>query len=160
MWWRIRIISAPLMAITECNAGARTGTPTFLFARAGKEQSKYHFPCSSGGNILYERPDRTVFSSKLVATIRPEMPVYDKHVRANLLLALPGNYMAPDVRVREFITVYCSLELRVAAIVRNSLFVQDLRPLFDTRFPTYSHFTDVKKLDLFLWQHRTANGVV
>lgn len=98
------------------------------------------------------------FCSKLVATIRPEMPVYDKHVRANLLLALPGTYKAPDVRVRDFIAVYSSLELRVAAIVQNPLFIQDLRPAFDTRFPAYAHFTDVKKLDLFLWQHRTGSG--
>jgi hypothetical protein len=98
------------------------------------------------------------FSSKLVATVRPEMPVYDKYVRANLLLAPPGNCKAPDVRVRDFIVLYSGLESRVVAIVQNPLFVQYLRPAFDTRFFAYAHLTDVKKLDLFLWQHRTGGG--
>jgi hypothetical protein len=116
------------------------------------------------GEVLAETHSSTgriepSFSSTLVATIRPEKPVYDQHVWANLLLAVPGYYKAPHIRVQEFIAAYSSLESRVAALVQSVLFVRELRPAFDTRFPAYVHFTDVKKLDLLLWQHRTGSGV-
>ena len=94
------------------------------------------------------------FSSKLVATIRPEMPVYDKHVRENVSLTVPGQHKAAEVRVREFITVYSSLESKVATLIQNPVFTTKLRPAFDKKFRSYAHFTDVKKLDLLLWQHR------
>jgi len=35
------------------------------------------------------------FSSKLIATIRPELPIYDKYVRENLLLSVPRQHSLP-----------------------------------------------------------------
>ena len=57
MLQRTRIISAPLMAMTECNAGARTGTPTFSPREREKNNRNITFREVLEGNILYERPD-------------------------------------------------------------------------------------------------------
>ncbi len=91
------------------------------------------------------------FSSKLVATIRPEVPIFD---RENLCLTVPGQQKAAQVRVREFIAAYSTLESKVAALIQNPIFIKELRPLLDKTFLSYAHFTDVKKLDLLLWQYR------
>ncbi len=93
------------------------------------------------------------FSSKLVATIRPELPVYDKYIRENLSLVIPRQNEPPEDRVREFIGVYSLLETQMTELVRSETF-RELKKRFDDRFSTYVHFTDVKKLDLLLWQYR------
>ena len=94
------------------------------------------------------------FSSKLVATIRPEMPVYDKHVRENLSLKVPPQYRPAKDRVKEFIKAYAALEGKVATLIRDPIFTTKLRPAFDKAFPAYVHISDVKKLDFLLWQYR------
>lgn len=94
------------------------------------------------------------FSSKLVATIRPEMPVYDKHVRENLALEVLPQYKPSNERIRGLIKMYATLEEKVTAFVRNPIFVSSLRPAFDKKFPVYEHISDVKKLDFLLWQYR------
>ena len=96
------------------------------------------------------------FSSKLVATICPEMPVYDKHVRENLSLKVPPQYSPAKDRVQKFIMAYATLDGKVATLIRDPIFTTKLRPAFDRKFPAYAHFTDVKKLDLLLWQYRKA----
>lgn len=94
------------------------------------------------------------FSSKLVATIRPDMPVYDRHVRDNLALLAPPSSWSPARRMAAMISLYGELEEKVAALVGDPIFAATLRPRFDARHPAYAHLTDVKKLDLLLWQHR------
>lgn len=95
------------------------------------------------------------FCSKLVATIRPELPVYDKYVRENLVLTVPQQHKAAQIRVREFIAAYSSLESQVVDLVQSPRFIEELHPAFDKTFRSYSHLTDVKKLDLLLWQYRS-----
>lgn len=97
------------------------------------------------------------FSSKLVATIRPEMPVYDKHVRENLSLKVPRSHKSAEDRLQGFITMYATLEQEITTLVKNPVFTKTLRPAFDKKFSAYAHFTDVKKLDFLLWQHRSAS---
>jgi hypothetical protein len=97
------------------------------------------------------------FSSKLVATIRPEMPIYDKYVRENLLLKPPGRNKTAQVRVAELVALYSDLESKVSALVQNPVYIEKVRPEFDKAFRSYVHFTDVKKLDLLLWQNRPGN---
>jgi hypothetical protein len=93
------------------------------------------------------------FSSKLVATIRPELPVYDKYVRENLSLAIPGQNEPSEDRVRKFVAIYSRLEAQMAELTQSDVF-RELKRHFNDEFSTYAHFTDVKKLDLLLWQYR------
>ena len=95
------------------------------------------------------------FCSKLVATIRADMPVYDRHVRENLLLVIPRPQERPEKRVEQFLLVYADLQAKQSHLVGAERF-PTLRRAFDERFPAYAHFTDTKKLDLLLWQHREA----
>ena len=93
------------------------------------------------------------FSSKLVATIRSELPVYDSRVRKNLGLQTPPHSMNAQRRICRFICMYSNLRKETLKMTKHKAFAK-LRTCFDTAFPGYRHFTDVKKLDLFLWQYR------
>ena len=95
----------------------------------------------------------TSYASKLVATIRPELPVFDKYVKENLELQTPPYSMKAQERMDEFIDMYCHLHKKMLEMTQHKAFAK-LRTCFDTAFPEYKHFTDVKKLDLFLWQYR------
>jgi hypothetical protein len=93
------------------------------------------------------------FASKLVATIRPDAPVYDAFVRQNLGLTVPPQYKTPEVRINGLIDVYSKME----GIYAHALSGENAAALeteFDLRFPAYAHFTQLKKLDLMLWQMR------
>ncbi len=93
------------------------------------------------------------FSSKLVATIRPDKPMYDKYVRENLSLTIPRPNEPAERRVHKYVEVYSSLEAQMTELIHSQVF-QELKRRFDDRFPAHSHFTDTKKLDLLLWQYR------
>lgn len=93
------------------------------------------------------------FSSKLVATIYPESPVYDRYVRENLGIAIPRQTDPAPVRLRGFIQAYAQLCKQVIALVNASDFLV-IKGHFDRVFPRYTHFSEVKKLDLLLWKLR------
>lgn len=95
------------------------------------------------------------FSSKLVATIRPGLPVYDKYVRDNLRLAIPRpNDPAAD-RVAEYVKLYSRLSTDLTGLTKHSKFAA-LKRALDAKFGLFAGFTDMKKLDLLLWQYRFA----
>ena len=93
------------------------------------------------------------FSSKLIATIRPDKPIYDKFVRQNLSLVVPPLRLPPDTRIRKFLELYSLIEAKTNTLVQHASF-QELKDAFDEKFPRYAHFTDIKKLDFLLWQYR------
>ena len=93
------------------------------------------------------------FSSKLVATICPESPVYDKYVRENLGIEIPRQTDTTPVRLRGFIQAYEQLCRRILELVTETRFA-GIREHFDREFPSYTHFSEVKKLDLLLWKLR------
>jgi hypothetical protein len=93
------------------------------------------------------------FCSKLVATIRPDMPVYDRYVRENLSLVIPRSTERPEHRVEGYVSVYGKLQAQQNQLMLSEQF-PTLRHEFDDRFGAYAHFTDAKKLDLVLWQYR------
>lgn len=120
-------------------------------------ESKKHSRTITFEEIIREvhRTKRRVepsFCSKLLATIRPDKPVYDKHVCENLQLDIPKQKPV-DERVRGFIRLYARLEKQIVGLIDHQRF-QALREAFDATFPAYEHFSDVKKLDFLLWQYR------
>lgn len=104
---------------------------------------------------IFEKTKRVEvsFSSKMIATIRPELPVFDSYLRENLSLKVPRAYIRCEVRVEEFIVVYGVLCAKMLEMIRDPGF-SGVRTRFDAHLPDYSHFTDMKKLDLLLWQSR------
>lgn len=106
---------------------------------------------------IYDDKERVEpsFSSKFVATIRADSPVYDKYVRENLGLQIPPQGAPVQVRLEGYIQAFAQLSKRVTGLVSTNDFAA-IRNCFNHAFPAYAHFTDVKKLDLVLWQHRVG----
>ena len=91
------------------------------------------------------------FSSKLAATVDENLPVWDKHVLHNLGLKPPYPGMAPGPKLDGCVELCSRIRSWTSNAIRQSDFAE-WRRHFDSMFPSFRHFTDVKKLDLFLWQ--------
>jgi len=90
------------------------------------------------------------FCSKLLATINPYMPVWDSVVIENLKLKKPAYYSKN--RLEETIDLY----EKIKEWYYNFLKTNDSKEwieLFDSKYKGNS-LTDVKKVDLILWQIR------
>jgi hypothetical protein len=91
------------------------------------------------------------FASKLVATIRPEKPIYDSVVRQNL--GLPERTGSMENRIAALSEDYETICNSYAAIIVDAGFIA-LRNQFDTYFPDIKQLADIRKLDLMFWQTR------
>jgi hypothetical protein len=89
------------------------------------------------------------FSSKLIATLNPNMPVLDSVVLKNLGLKLP---ISPKNKFNSIVSVYAELETQLNHLL-NSTNGEKAIAKFKARFPT-SQVTDIKILDFILWQSR------
>lgn len=86
------------------------------------------------------------FSSKLLATVRSDMPVWDKFVLQNLGLRAP--YYYEKDRLQKTIRLYD----RICEWYATSEAVAKLN-VFDEKFPDIN-ISDVKKIDFILWATR------
>ena len=94
------------------------------------------------------------FSSKLLATVRPEMPVWDTWVLKNLGIENPSDRKYDyQKRIDKRDEIYSRIQDKMSKIIGGVEFPEWKRR-FDSTFPEYTHFTDTKKLDLYLWQSR------
>ena len=88
------------------------------------------------------------FSSKLLATINPNFPVWDQYVLSNIGIAVP---------VRKSID-FCVYIYQCIINWYNSFMrsgsAAEMVALFDKNLPEYKYFTTTKKIDLMLWQKR------
>lgn len=90
------------------------------------------------------------FSSKLVATINPDKPVWDTYVLHNLGLKTP--YQADKNRVSKIINLYDEIcEWYDEYLLREE--TEEVLDLFDKMYPDVL-ITNVKKIDFILWQMR------
>ena len=101
---------------------------------------------------LRERTGRieASFASKLVATRDPNKPVVDKFVLKNFGLRLPYHYAAN--RESRTIEVYEELCRRYAHLMGRSV-ARMICENFARMYP-WAKITDLKKIDLVLWQTR------
>lgn len=114
------------------------------------EQEKYNqdLTFSQVLSCLYEKT-RTLtpsFSSKLLATVRPEMPVWDQFVLKNLGLKAP--YYSDKQRLQKTEMLYQA----ICDWYKTNEAMEKLA-FFNTHFADAS-ITDTKKIDLILWQTR------
>jgi len=90
------------------------------------------------------------FASKLLSMINPDMPVLDSHVLKNLGINPVRQYGDPKERIKRSIAAYeeiCEWYESGAA--------KEWIKLFDAHYPEFKgRITDVKKIDLILWQMR------
>ncbi|TVR92812.1 MAG: hypothetical protein EA416_06330 [Trueperaceae bacterium] len=90
------------------------------------------------------------FSSKLVATLDPTRPVWDQFVLGNLGLRRPYTYQRDQLE--RTIATYVELRRRYVELVRSPL-GRNICTRFARRYP-FADVTDIKRVDLVLWQHR------
>jgi hypothetical protein len=90
------------------------------------------------------------FSSKLVATIDPSLPVWDKFVLQNLNLKAPSS-SSPD-RQRLICEIYKEIDIKMKLILKSNEGKKYLK-LFNRILPD-TKISDMKKIDFILWQLR------
>ena len=91
------------------------------------------------------------FSSKMLATINPEMPIWDRYVVQNLCLEMRGKTKEDQLK--------CAVDLYNKMISWYEGFLQtengrDCIAEFDLILPGYVWMSDVKKIDFYLWSIR------
>ncbi len=103
---------------------------------------------------LFSRLDRIEpsFSSKILATINPEMPIWDSEVLSSLNLKKPGYHLPKEERLKRTIELYRRLQEWYQKELEKPL-AQSMITAFDAHIPNCP-ITPVKKVDLVLWQTR------
>ena len=91
------------------------------------------------------------FSSKMLATINPDMPIWDRYVVQNLCLNLKGKTKEEQLK--------CAIDLYDQMIHWYEEFLQtengrNCLAEFDHILPGYVWMSDVKKIDFYLWSIR------
>lgn len=91
------------------------------------------------------------FSSKMLATINPEMPIWDRYVVQNLSLDIKGKTKEDQLK--------CAVNLYDKMINWYDGFLRtangrDCIVVFDRVLPGYVWMSDVKKIDFYLWSIR------
>ncbi|MCL2696885.1 MAG: hypothetical protein FWE74_02245 [Oscillospiraceae bacterium] len=97
---------------------------------------------------IHEKTNRieASFSSKLLATITPDNPVWDKNVLTQLSINHPQYYQKD--RLETTIKTYYDIEKWYASYLKTQN-AQDIIDQFDILIPNI--LTNVKKIDLVLW---------
>lgn len=101
---------------------------------------------------IWQKTDRieASFSSKMVATIDPNMPVWDKYVLQNLHLKLEET---KEQRLHNAILLYDQMAQYYHAFLQTDEANRAIG-IFDQILSDYKCFTPTKKIDLILWQSR------
>ena len=91
------------------------------------------------------------FSSKMIATIDPNMPIWDRYVMQNLCLELKGKTKKDQLE--------CAVGLYDQMVAWYGDFLKtvngrDCIAEFDKTLPGYTWMSDVKKIDFYLWSIR------
>jgi len=90
------------------------------------------------------------FSSKMLATLNPNMPVWDQYVLLNAGIEKPQPY---SVTINKCVRTYEKVVEFYSKLLDSDESNEMIR-LFDEKMPSYNYFTPIKKIDLMLWQKR------
>ena len=88
------------------------------------------------------------FSSKMLATLDPDMPIWDSNVLTALRLQLKGS--APEVKMSNAVVLYDSIRQWYIAFLQKDE-AKEMLARFDRVFPEYKSLTSTKKIDFILW---------
>ena len=124
-------------------------SPSSIFQQAkGKRYS-----CADVINALYEATGNVEasFSSKLIATLDPDKPIWDQYVLQNLGLELKGK--TPREKVNQAILIYEQIEKWYQEYLATEEAQENIAE-FDRWLPSYSWIPAIKKIDYLLWSKR------
>lgn len=91
------------------------------------------------------------FSSKMLATIFPDKPIWDRYVVQNLDIRLKGSTQVE--KLENAILLYNRMENWYANFLQTEK-AKECIETFDQVMPDYSHITSIKKIDSILWSIR------
>ena len=91
------------------------------------------------------------FSSKLLATIFPEKPIWDRYVVENLNLELTGK--TKQERMKNAIALYADIEKWYEEFLQTDKAGECIE-VFDRILPDYQWISDIKKIDCVIWSIR------
>ena len=120
-----------------------------LFERAKKE----HYSFADVIGFLYVETGNieASFSSKMIATIDQDKPIWDQYVLQNLGLELKGKN--PRERVENAILIYGRIETWYRDYLATEEAQRNIAE-FDRWLPSYSWIPEIKKIDYLLWSRR------
>ena len=103
--------------------------------------------------ILYEKTGNieASFSSKMLATLCPEKPIWDRYVLENLGLKLDGS--SKEQQLHNAVLLYKEIENWYLSFLTTDNAMACLET-FDNTFHGYTWISDIKKIDCFLWSIR------
>ena len=91
------------------------------------------------------------FSSKMLATILPEKPIWDRYVVQNLNVQLTG--ATKEEKLKNAILLYADMEKWYADFLETEK-GQECISEFDRVLPDYKGISSIKKIDSILWSIR------
>ena len=104
-------------------------------------------------NYLYEKTGNIEpsFSSKMLATINPQKPIWDRYVVQNLNIKLDD--ATKEEKIEKAVQLYAEMEKWYAEYMASDdgkVCVQG----FNEALPNYKWVSDIKKIDALLWSIR------
>lgn len=125
-----------------------------LFERARRERLSF----ADVIRALYEKTGNVEasFSSKMIATLDPDKPVWDRYVLRNLELELKGGN--PEERIGSAVSVYEQIVKWYQGYLSTDEAKKNIAA-FDQRLPSYAWISAVKKIDYLLWSRREGGGL-
>ena len=113
-------------------------------------------PSTAFGDVLREMHELTgnveaSFTSKMIATLHPDRPIWDSLVLARLGLRLKGT--TAQAKLENAVDVYGKIVSWYETYLATGDAEKNIR-LFDELLPGYAWLTPVKKVDFLLWSER------
>lgn len=102
---------------------------------------------------LYEKTGQVEasFSSKLLSTINPNMPIWDAYVLKNIGLKMKMG--KPKDRIEQSIKLYQDIRETYMILVKSDWGKTSIAT-FDELLPNFRWINKIKKIDFFIWQTR------
>ena len=91
------------------------------------------------------------FSSKMLASIYPDKPIWDRYVVQNLNIQLTGS--TKQEKLESAITLYSEMEEWYANFLQTAK-AEECIEVFDSVLPDYKWMSSIKKIDSILWSIR------
>ena len=91
------------------------------------------------------------FSSKMLATICPEKPIWDKYIVQNLGIELDG--VTKDEKLKNAISLYSDIEKWYEEFLKTDKAMECIEA-FDSILPGYKSISTTKKIDCIIWSIR------
>ena len=91
------------------------------------------------------------FASKMLATILPDKPIWDRYVVQNLQLKLEGK--TKQEKLKHAVKLYEDMEQWYLNFLQTDK-ARECVEIFDRTLPDYQWLSEVKKVDCILWSIR------